>query len=114
MRLTALLFLLLGKGALIGEESFINRFEYGEMLYRNPRGIGCDKCHGLFGEGRELGRYEKKGKQIVIVAPRIDKLDVAAMKAGLAKRNKFMPTYYLTDQEIATLVYYLKHAKERS
>ena len=32
---------------------FITKNEYAKMLYQNPRGIGCDKCHGSGGEGSQ-------------------------------------------------------------
>jgi len=37
---------------LLADESFISNLEYGEMLYKNPRGIGCIKCHGKNGKGK--------------------------------------------------------------
>ena len=26
-------------------KDFITDIEYGKMLYKNPRGVGCNKCH---------------------------------------------------------------------
>ena len=37
--------------AVLFAESFISDYEYGQMLFKNPRGIGCNKCHGENGEG---------------------------------------------------------------
>lgn len=90
-------------------ESFINNFEYGEMLYKNPRGVGCDKCHGKYGEGMELGSYKKNNKVIKIVAPKISKSSFEAIKASLkqSRKRSVMPEYFLTDSEIEALIYYL-------
>jgi len=45
---------------LYGESSFITRMEYSSLLYKNPRGIGCNKCHGLKGEGKLIAKYKEK------------------------------------------------------
>ena len=29
------------------------------MLYKNPRGVGCDKCHGEKGEGSLIVKYKE-------------------------------------------------------
>ena len=34
--------------------SFITKYEYGKMLYNNPRGIGCNNCHGDDARGKNL------------------------------------------------------------
>jgi len=44
--------------------------EYASSLYKNPRGIGCQKCHGLKGEGKLIAKYidtkrVKKGDKII-------------------------------------------------
>lgn len=95
-------------------ESFINNFEYGEMLYKNPRGIGCDKCHGKYGEGMLLGKYKKNDKLIEIYAPSLQKSDVKEIKESLSKKRKksVMPEYFLTDGEIEALVFYLRKVNE--
>lgn len=89
-------------------DSFINKIEYGHMLYNNPRGIGCNKCHGDFGEGRKLGSVEKKNKNIAIIAPKIATMTPAQIAQALSKKNSFMPSYQLTPTEVETLSYYLK------
>lgn len=78
------------------------------MLYQNPRGIGCHKCHGMDGKGLELGRYKEENKTIIIEAPDITKLSFRKFKAAIkSKKNRLMPYYFLTDKEIRTLYYYL-------
>jgi hypothetical protein len=97
-----------------GAESFINNFEYGEMLYKNPRGVGCDKCHGKYGEGMELGSYQKNNKIIKITAPKISKTQFADIKNSLKfnKKRSVMPEYFLTDIEVEALIYYLRKVNE--
>ncbi|MDQ7068558.1 MAG: hypothetical protein Q9M40_11590 [Sulfurimonas sp.] len=42
--------------------SFISPTEYAAQLYKNPRGIGCHKCHGENGEGKLIANYKHKRK----------------------------------------------------
>jgi len=108
MRITLVLVLALWLRA----DSFITKDEYAKMLYQNPRGIGCHKCHGIDGKGLELGRYKDGNKTIIIKAPDITNLDYHRFKAGIvSKKNRLMPIYFLTDKEIETLYYYLKKKK---
>ncbi|MEY4504460.1 MAG: hypothetical protein RL154_754 [Pseudomonadota bacterium] len=97
----------------LAEESFINQYEYGEMLYKHPRGVGCDKCHGEYGDGKELGTYQKKQKTILIVAPVLKDLNSTAMLEATKKKRGVMPTYFLTQTEINAIVYYLARKNER-
>lgn len=96
-------------------DSFINNFEYGEMLYKNPRGIGCDKCHGKYGEGSTIGSYVKNNKTIKIIAPNISKTSAADIKISLKQNRKrsVMPEYFLTDSEVEALAYYLKKINQK-
>jgi hypothetical protein len=94
-------------------DSFITQQEYARMLYQNPRGVGCHKCHGSDGKGRELGRYREANTTKVIFAPDITQVDYERFaKALRARRRSLMPTYFLSDQEIKTLYNYL-HGRER-
>ena len=40
------------------ETSFITPFEYGKMLYENPRGISCAKCHGDDAKGKNIAKFK--------------------------------------------------------
>lgn len=84
------------------------------MLYKNPRGVGCDKCHGKYGEGMNIGSYQKNNKTIKIVAPKISKSSFDDIKNSLKFKRSVMPEYFLTDSEIEALMYYLKKINERS
>ena len=110
---------------LIGED-FITNEEYGKMLYENPRGIGCIKCHGKNGKGKLIAKYyiiNKDNKKIYkqIVAPEITSIIwenfYLKLKKGVVltdgKYRKInygvMPKYeYLTRSEIEAIYFYLK------
>lgn len=93
------------------DASFITKFEYGAMLYENPRGIGCIKCHAKGNKKVVIAMYkDKKGKTHSIVAPPISKLAYADFEKKLnAKNNRsyIMPTYFLTDKEIKSIYHYI-------
>jgi hypothetical protein len=104
-------------------ESFITKYEYGEMLYKNPRGIGCVKCHKKDGTGGYISSYKDKfGKKHILYAPRINDLSLDKFKEILMKqkyskvraskklpKNRviFMPTYFLVEDEVVSLHYYI-------
>jgi len=106
-------------------DSFLSEVEYGKMLYRNPRGISCSKCHGKEGKGgQKIAKYYDKYKN-----PKILKgLDITGysleeLKASLKNRyrdennrrirHKIMPMYYLTDEEVKAIYSYLQEVKNR-
>ena len=102
--------------AQIIDNSFITKKEYGAMLYKNPRGIGCHKCHGKIGQGMLIARYkhkDKKSNKIIeksIIAPAINQVDFETFKNILMKKkNKSlsMPTYFLTLDELTSIHYYI-------
>ena len=105
MRSLILLFLALMLGA---DEDFITKDEYAAQLYNNPRGISCAKCHGDEGEGRKIATYEHKGQKMVLEGPKIQDVPFYRLKEVLTKRAKGMPRYFLTEDEIKALYYYLK------
>jgi len=104
-------------------ESFITKYEYGEMLYKNPRGIGCVKCHKRNGTGGLISTYKDKfGEEKTIFAPPINKLSLDKFEQILIKQNYsktrngeklqknrviFMPTYFLVEEEVKSLHYYI-------
>jgi hypothetical protein len=96
------------------DDYFMSRFEYGSMLYKDPRGIGCHHCHGLDARGSLLVTYKKKLNNrlvdINITVPSIDSIDFNRFKAKLTNKSKkslIMPTYSLTIEEIITIHYYI-------
>ena len=40
--------------------SFITKYEYGKMLFNNPRGIGCNKCHGDDAKGKKIVEFKRQ------------------------------------------------------
>ena len=92
---------------------FITKTEYAKMLYLNPRGIGCDKCHGAKGEGSLISKYkhfDKKTNKTVddeLRAPKINDIDFESFKAALTKPKGVMPSYFLTDEETIILYEYI-------
>lgn len=99
--------------AAYAEESFITQFEYGKMLYENPRGIGCHHCHGSEGQGQEVARYQtKKGTFLVLKGGVINNLSLEDFKRSLQSGNRVMPRYYLTDDEINAIHLYLQKMRE--
>lgn len=92
--------------------SFITPMEYASQLYKNPRGIGCNKCHGENGEGKLIARYKHKGVERTFSAPKINTLSYSKFYKVLNQRSSSMPRYFLTDKEIKALYLYLhKHDK---
>ncbi|MBP9492839.1 MAG: cytochrome c [Sulfurospirillum sp.] len=88
-------------------EDFITKMEYAKMLYANPRGIGCNKCHGEKGEGSVISQYVHKGKVVALEAPNITNVPKERFEKALTSTHKVMPTYFLTSQEIESLHYYV-------
>lgn len=88
-------------------EDFISKMEYAKMLYSNPRGIGCNKCHGEKAEGAIISKYTSKGKDVVLSAPNITSVSKERFFQALTSSHKVMPTYFLTWQEIDSLYYYV-------
>ncbi|MBO7369806.1 MAG: cytochrome C oxidase subunit III [Campylobacter sp.] len=94
-------------------EDFITKEEYGAMLYKNPRGIGCDKCHGKKGEGGLIATYKEQNAtgeyvDINLIAPPINKISLQELADGVTRSKGVMPSYFLTEDEIITLFKFIK------
>lgn len=94
-----------------GATSFITKEEYAASLYHNPRGIGCQMCHGERGEGKRIASYKDKGEKKVFEGKPINKITFEQFYSRIHSKIVGMPRYYLTDVEIQTLYYYL-HREE--
>jgi len=89
-------------------ESFITDYEYGEMLYSNPRGISCAECHGENGQGKVIVQFQDiKGKE-VIRGSDIRKITLQEMITATNTYHKVMPRYYLTNKEVKAIYGYLQ------
>ena len=108
-----LIFLSIFLSAIFGE-NFITEAEYGELLYKNPRGIGCNKCHGEKGEGSLIAKYGEFNKtsgeyyDTELVAPAINKLSLQEFADGTLNSKGVMPSYFLTQDEIIILYKFIK------
>jgi len=89
------------------KDSFITEQEYAAHLYKNPRGIGCNKCHGKKGEGMTISRYKHKGEKKILKTLSIRNLKFNEFKDAFSKKKGVMPKYFLTSNEIKTLYNYL-------
>jgi len=88
--------------------SFITDIEYSSQLYKNPRGIGCQHCHGNSGEGKLIANYIDKKEKKSFSGPQINKMSFAAFHKALNDRKRGMPRYFLTKKEIQALYFYLQ------
>ena len=95
-------------------ESFITDEEYGAMLYKNPRGIGCDKCHGEKGQGSLIATYKEFNRtagayyERALNAPPINNLSLQELADGISSSRDVMPSYFLTQNEIIIIYKYIK------
>lgn len=118
------------------DNSFITKSEYGEMLFNNPRGIGCNTCHGKNAQGKKIVKfkhtYNKKIYECELSIPSILNTDYDKFSKKInSKRNtkkKFekhevceklvyysnvMPTYFLVEEEIEAIYQYVKTLKAK-
>lgn len=109
----AFFYILLVCAAAFGAD-FITKTEYAKMLYSNPRGIGCDKCHGAKGQGTLISKFKrarsKNDKTLIddeLRAPRINNISYEAFANALNKPKGIMPSYFLTDEESEILYDYV-------
>jgi pyridoxal biosynthesis lyase PdxS len=119
---------------LVGEthfdNSFITTYEYGKMLYKNPRGVSCVKCHGEDAKGKVIARFKHirnkkeyicdvRSKDITNVSykkfkatldPRLEKPKPKFEKNQICEKLTYgnsMPTYFLTNEELKSIHFYL-------
>ena len=93
-------------------EDFMSHFEYGQMLYSNPRGVSCALCHGKYGKGDVIASYKQEdGKKVELQSPDITNLTFKQMIKALNSSHKIMPRYYLTDKEIKAIYDYIQKSK---
>ena len=96
---------------LFAQTTFITPMEYASQLYKNPRGIGCEHCHGDNGEGKLVATYIDKKEKKFFRGPAINTIEYKTFYKALNRRKRGMPRYFLTDKEIEALYLYL-HQKE--
>lgn len=84
-------------------KEFLTQYEYGRALYNNPRGIGCNECHGNNGEGAIVSYIKSKP----IIAPKITNMDFRRFEAALRSGKGIMPKYNITARELVALYAFL-------
>jgi len=105
-KIVYLLPLLVGAG-----EDFISHYEYGQMLYNNPRGVSCVSCHGERGEGATIVEYRDIHGNQAIQGPDIRNKTKAQMLQSVNRYHRIMPKYYLTTKEVETIYDYIQKRK---
>lgn len=99
---------------LISNDEFISEYEYGQMLYSNPRGISCVSCHGNFGEGIVIAKAkEDSGKEQIFKGADIRDLSLQRFHKALNSNHLIMPRYYLVNKEIIAIYKYIKEKNRR-
>lgn len=91
--------------------SFITQMEYSSQLYKNPRGIGCNSCHGEKGEGKLVASYTHKNLKKEFRGSAINSINYEDFERALNISIGGMPRYYLTQAEIKALFFYLQEIK---
>jgi hypothetical protein len=117
------------------DTSFITQYEYGKMLYNNPRGISCVKCHAKDATGKTISNFihirRKKKYHCSIKSPDITNISyekfLHTLDPTLEKiKKKFkkdqicnkltyrnsMPTYFLTQEELKSIYFYISNRKK--
>ncbi len=92
-------------------KEFLTQYEYGKALYKNPRNIGCIKCHGKNGEGSTISYIKQNGSTKPIVAPKITGTKFTEFENALKSGKGFMPKYNLSTSEIVSLYIFLNPPK---
>ncbi|MCB4747284.1 MAG: cytochrome c [Sulfurovum sp.] len=93
---------------LLAEEDFISHYEYGQMLYNNPRGVSCAQCHGKSGEGKVIVSFWDTDGKKALKGPDIRLNTLKQMITSVNIYHPVMPHYYLTDEEVKVIYDYLQ------
>lgn len=116
------------------DNSFITKYEYGKMLYASPRGISCIKCHGDNAKGKKIATFTHlrnkikynctiRSEDITNISyedflrkldPKIKKKSMHFEKDEVCKKLSYgnsMPKYFLTNEELDSIYFYLKNLK---
>ena len=116
----------------INDNSFITQFEYGKMLYENPRGVSCKKCNGKKAKGKTISKFKHKIKdktyKCVVKTIDITSVELENFRDKLnpnvkRKKKKFekddicnkliygntMPKYFLTQDELDSIYFYIRN-----
>lgn len=115
--------------------SFITKYEYGKMLYQNPRGISCAKCHGEDAKGKNIITFThiqnkikykcsirsqnitniSYEKFVMTLDPKIERPKKKFKKDQVCEKLTYgnsMPKYFLTTQELDSIYFYLTNKEK--
>jgi mono/diheme cytochrome c family protein len=108
-----IIFAILIAALALSAEDFITEFEYGQMLYEDPRGASCAACHGPTGAGEMIAEYtDAEGVVRTLTAPDIRQTPLEVLRKRVKEGGAVMPRYFLTDKEIATIHAYLQKVNQ--
>jgi hypothetical protein len=109
-----LIFFLILTNQTIAKDDFISDYEYGEMLYNNPRGISCTSCHGDYAQGKKIVEYHQTdGKRVIVKGSDIRDITLIKLHKSLKRNHKIMPRYYLANKEVIAIYKYIKEKNRR-
>jgi hypothetical protein len=92
-------------------DDFINKMVYARLLYSNPRGLGCNKCHGDNTKGSSIALYKQKGEIRALIAPPVNNLSKDRFIAALNNPKSVIPRYSLALDEVESLYEYVNSQK---
>jgi len=99
---------------IFADDDFISDYEYGEMLYNNPRGISCTSCHGDYAQGKKIVEYHTtEGKRVVVKGSDIREITLMELHKSLNRNHRIMPRYYLANKEVIAIYKYIKEKNRR-
>ena len=79
------------------------------MLYANPRGISCVKCHGKDAKGRLIATYRSQGVVKKLIAPDITNVPKDRFKKAIKEGRGVMPSYFMTKKETDAIYRFVKY-----
>lgn len=89
-------------------EDFISHYEYGEMLYNNPRGVSCAQCHGEDGSGTIIVELKEQQELQTISGTDIRNKSLEMMIESVNRYHEIMPRYYLTNEEVKAIYDFIR------
>lgn len=88
--------------------TFITKQEYASSLYHNPRGVGCERCHGEQAQGKTIASYTDHNTKKLFSAPSLQGLTLQELIDAMNTPIRGMPRYFLTNEEVAILYFYIQ------
>ncbi len=106
------LFFVLISCILQSEDLFMTEYDYSKMLYFEPNGVSCASCHGEDGKSNLVFEYVVYNKgsyqQKKVPVKQLQNLSFVDFVHGVQEKNRFMPIYRLSKQELTSIYYYIQ------